>query len=75
MTRVEAAARLSSKAQVVIPKAVRDRLGVAPGDLIVFEVRDGEVVVRRALRPVSDDPFALFSEWSGPADSEAYDDL
>jgi antitoxin PrlF len=75
MTRLEAIARLSSKSQVAIPKPVRDRMGVGPGDLIVFEVRNGKVVVRRAPRAVTDIPLAMFTEWSGPADSEAYNEF
>lgn len=68
-----ARARLSAKAQTVIPKAVRERLGVGPGDLVEFEERDGEVLVR-AVRE-GDDPFALFTEWSGEADERAYGEL
>jgi antitoxin PrlF len=75
MGRVEASAKLSSKSQVVIPKAVRERIGVGPGDVIVFEVRDDEAVVRRAPKAAQDDPFAVFTEWASPADAEAYDDL
>ncbi len=73
MDHPETAARVSSKAQVVIPKPVRERLGIKPGDLLLFEVRAGELVVRRAPEPASEDPFALFEEWAGQADSEAYD--
>jgi antitoxin PrlF len=75
MRRVEASAKLSSNSQVVVPKAVRERISVGPGDLIVFEERDSEVVVRRAPRAAHDDPFAVFTEWASPADAEAYDDL
>jgi AbrB family looped-hinge helix DNA binding protein len=75
MGRVEASAKLSSKSQVVIPKAVRERIGVGPGDLVVFEEQDGEVVVRRAPKAAQDDPFAVFNEWASPADAEAYGDL
>jgi antitoxin PrlF len=74
MTKV-ITARLSAKAQTVIPKAIRDQLGVGPGDVIVFEVRDGEVVLRPLRRPSSDDPFAVFHEWSSAADEDAYRDL
>jgi antitoxin PrlF len=38
---------LSSKGQVTIPKAVRDALGLRPGDLIEFSVRGDEIVGRR----------------------------
>jgi len=69
-------ARLSAKAQTVIPKPVRDRLGIGPGDVIVFEIKDGEVVLRPLRRAAArDDPFAVFHEWSGAADEDAYRDL
>lgn len=74
MTRLRTAARLSTGARVVIPKAIRDRMGIGPGDTILFEVRDGEGVVRRVPLAVGN-PFALFTEWSGPADAEAYEDF
>jgi antitoxin PrlF len=69
------AAKLSARARAVIPKEVRDRLGVGPGDSIESEERDGEVVVRAARRPSAGDPFALFTEWASEADEEAYADL
>jgi antitoxin PrlF len=68
-------ARLSAKAQTVIPKPIRDRLGVGPGDVILFEVRDDEVVLRPLRRTVGDDPFAVFHEWSSAADEDACRDL
>ena len=37
---------LTTKGQVTIPKAVRDRLGVKPGDEVTFELgADGRVTV------------------------------
>jgi antitoxin PrlF len=69
-------AKLSARAQTVIPKKVRERLGVGPGDVIEFQELNGEVVVRAAPRPAAgDDPFAVFTEWSGEADERAYADL
>ena len=66
--------KLTAEALVVIPKAVRERLKVGPGDAIVFEDRDGTIVVR-AARDAKDDPFAAFDEWLGDADAKAYADF
>lgn len=68
-------ARLSTKSQAVIPKPVRDKLGVGPGDLVEFEIRDGEVLIRRAPATERADPFAVFHEWSSEADEEAFAEL
>jgi antitoxin PrlF len=70
-----ASARLSTKAQLVIPKSIRDRLGIGPGDRVLFVEREGEVVIRAVPREAGEDPFALFTEWSSEADERAYDDL
>ncbi len=40
-------ANIYDKGQVTIPKTVRDATGLAVGDLVVVEARDGEVVVRK----------------------------
>jgi len=37
---------VGAKGQVVIPKDMRQQLGIAPGSGIIFEIRDGELVVR-----------------------------
>lgn len=49
--------RLTSKGQVTIPKAVRDDLGLGPGDVVEF-VRDGEryVISRAAYERAEDHP-------------------
>lgn len=39
--------RVGPKGQVVIPKAIRDQLGIAPGDEVDVERRRAEVVIRR----------------------------
>ncbi|MGA8746388.1 MAG: AbrB/MazE/SpoVT family DNA-binding domain-containing protein [Solirubrobacterales bacterium] len=60
--------RVGTKGQVVIPKAIRDEIGIKPGDQVVFEADGTEVRVRR----VSDDPRArrariesLRGTWAG----------
>jgi antitoxin PrlF len=75
MSSREIRSKLSSRSRVAVPKAVREAIGVGPGDPIVFEVRDREVVVRRAPEPARDDPFAVFTEWASRADAKTYDDL
>lgn len=41
------AARISVKGQLTVPKAVRRVLGIETGDGVLFEERDGEVVIRK----------------------------
>ena len=64
--------RVTSKAQTTIPKAVRAALGLVEGDTLVYEIVDGQVVLRRFAEAGIDDPFAMFDEWGGDADRQAY---
>lgn len=69
--------KLSVKSQTVIPTAVRQHLGIGPGDSLEYDLVDGAVIVRpkRAASRLSDNPFATFEEWASEADEEAYADL
>ena len=40
--------RIGAKGQVVIPKTIRDDVGLHPGDDVEFSVDDDEVILRRA---------------------------
>jgi len=44
---MDAAARVTSKGQVTVPKAVRDALGIKEGDEIVFRVEGNRAIVAR----------------------------
>lgn len=44
---MDAAARLTSKGQITIPKAVRDALGLEDGDQVVFRVEGDRAVLAR----------------------------
>lgn len=37
---------LTSKGQLTVPKEVRDRLGLEPGDGLIFEIEDNSVRLR-----------------------------
>ena len=40
-------AKVTSKGQITLPKAVREALGVEPGDRVLFRVVDGHALVAR----------------------------
>ena len=67
--------RITAKSQTTIPRAVREALGVGPGDELAYEIRDGEVKLVAATRPSRDlflANFTTFTEWTDDLDS-AYD--
>ncbi|MGN6490133.1 MAG: AbrB/MazE/SpoVT family DNA-binding domain-containing protein [Devosia sp.] len=67
--------KLTSKAQTTIPQPVRVALGVAEGDEIAYQIEGNRVILTRATPLQMDDPFAVFEEWDGEADREAYANL
>jgi antitoxin PrlF len=52
-------AKVTSKGQVTIPKEIRERLGIHPGEGLGFEERDGLLVVSKV---VTESPF---DKWMG----------
>jgi antitoxin PrlF len=44
---MDAAAKLTSKGQVTVPKTVRDALGLEEGDVVVFHVEGDRAVLAR----------------------------
>ena len=71
-------ARVTSKGQITVPKAVRDALGLRQGDLLSWELEDGSVRVR-AVAPLDvaylQGLEGTLSEWSSPADEQAFAEL
>lgn len=43
--------KIGQKGQIVIPKVVRESIGIKPGDEIVMEVREKEVVIKPGIDP------------------------
>jgi antitoxin PrlF len=67
--------KVSVKSQTVIPREVRERLNVKPGDTLRYRLTEAGVLLDKAPAKDADDPFAAFSEWSGAADEKAYGGL
>jgi antitoxin PrlF len=74
-TRQAAYSKVSVKSQTVLPRAVREKLNVRPGDTLRYRLTGDGVLLDKAPANEADDPFAAFSEWSGEADEKAYADL
>jgi len=43
--------KLGRKGQIVIPKVVRESLGIGPGDEVVMEIRKKEVLIKPEVDP------------------------
>jgi antitoxin PrlF len=52
-------AKVTSKGQVTIPKKIRDRLGVSPGEGVGFEEKDGVMLIKKAVT------ISPFDKWVG----------
>lgn len=67
--------KVSVKSQTVIPREVREQLGLKPGDTLRYRLTHDGVLLDKAPVSEADDPFAAFTEWSGEADEKAFDSL
>ncbi len=56
---MEQKAKVTSKGQVTIPKAVRQAMGIREGDSLLFEVEDGDGRLHVQRKPVS------FADYAG----------
>lgn len=61
------ATTVTSKGQVTIPKAVRDRLGIKPGNAVDFRVEpDGKVVLLKVKGEMPKSRFEALRGIAGP---------
>ena len=59
--------------RILIPKPVRDRLGLDPGDSLRIEVKGDEVVLHPVRAPSTWEVRDGFPIWTGPVPAEALD--
>jgi antitoxin PrlF len=64
--------KVSVKSQTVIPREVREQLGLQAGDTLRYRLTVDGVLIDKAPASDADDPFATFTEWSSEADEKAY---
>ncbi|MFW9855756.1 MAG: AbrB/MazE/SpoVT family DNA-binding domain-containing protein [Candidatus Thorarchaeota archaeon] len=50
MEKPTATAKLTSNNQITLPKAIRERLGVNVGDIVLFFIKDEEIVIRAKVQ-------------------------
>jgi AbrB family looped-hinge helix DNA binding protein len=64
--------KITSKGQVTIPLAVREKAGLHPHGEVEFEVRDNGDVVIRPLPPASSGIRAAFAQVRGSANAAQF---
>ena len=52
-------AKVTSKGQITIPKKVREKLGVRPGEAVGFEEKDGLLIITKVMTT------SPFDKWMG----------
>lgn len=64
--------RVGPKGQAVIPKPIRDELGIRPGDTLSYTLHEGHVDVKKTNRAGPTNPweslFTMFPKTKIPAD-------
>ncbi len=74
LAMVVAISRISVKSQTVLPKPVREKLGLSPGDSVRFSIEGDQVTLAKHVK-ADDDPFHAFTEWASAEDEQAYGKL
>ena len=70
-----AESKITSQGQISVPAKIRKLLGLAPGSVLEWYERDGEIMIKRAAKYSSADIHAaLFPEPPEPISVEEIDD-
>ncbi len=67
--------KVSVKSQTVLPREVRDKLLICPGDRIRYRIDDKGVYMEKSGPLIEDVPFTAFSEWASVEEDEVFADL
>ena len=46
--------KLSKKGQIVIPKEIREKFGIKPGDAVIFKMQGEKVILEKIQEKISD---------------------
>lgn len=70
--------KLTTKYQATIPKEVREALGIKAGDIVIFEIKEGKVLLKKGL-PLDVEYLQslnyTLNEWESEEDDKAYQHL
>jgi len=70
--------KISAKGQTTIPAKIRNKLELGIGDIVVYEIKDEGVLVRKVAETNDSYLSAISStleEWNSDEDNEAWCDL
>ena len=46
--------KMSKKGQIVIPKEIRERFGIKPGDALIFKIQGSKVIIEKIEEKMSE---------------------
>lgn len=65
---IDMKSRMGERGQVTIPKAMRDRLGLRPGEEVAFEEQEDCLILRKTDYPDALDALRGLVPWRGSVD-------
>lgn len=46
--------KMSKKGQIVIPKEIREKFGIRPGDAVIFDIQGNKIIIEKIEEKMSD---------------------